>query len=207
MSPKILYVLGNGFDLHHGIKSSYQNYRDWLEINNPSILAEINEIYGEPDNPWWKSFEENLTVFKTDFSNKISEMSEASLVSKLNELVPDLLSEIEEHGSLSKPALERCYAQTRASRLVENIKDSFSDWVKSIDIDKPKSEVFLIDPNENLLALVFNYTRTLERVYAVDYPFVNHIHGKVKDEDDDSDWHDPREFILGHGMTADDMPI
>lgn len=30
---KHLYIIGNGFDLHHGIPSGYQNYRQWLEEN------------------------------------------------------------------------------------------------------------------------------------------------------------------------------
>lgn len=28
---KSLYILGNGFDIHHGINSKYSDYHEWLE--------------------------------------------------------------------------------------------------------------------------------------------------------------------------------
>ncbi len=52
---------------------------------------------------------------------------------------------------------------------------------------------------------MFNYTRSLEKIYGIDYACVNHIHGKVHDDDDDSDWYDPKEYILGHGLSNEDI--
>lgn len=31
--PTTLYVMGNGFDRHHGILCSYINFRDWMKDN------------------------------------------------------------------------------------------------------------------------------------------------------------------------------
>ena len=31
---KSLYILGNGFDIHHGINSKYSDYHEWLEKND-----------------------------------------------------------------------------------------------------------------------------------------------------------------------------
>ena len=41
-----LYIIGNGFDLHHGINSSYRNFRDWLYENEPTVIQDIEEAYG-----------------------------------------------------------------------------------------------------------------------------------------------------------------
>ena len=41
-----LYIIGNGFDLHHGINSSYRNFRDWLYENEPTVIQDIEEANG-----------------------------------------------------------------------------------------------------------------------------------------------------------------
>ncbi len=113
-----LYIIGNGFDLHHKIQSSYTDYRTWLESNDPETLADINEIFGMPELPWWRNFEESLTVFKRSFSTSVNAMTEASLVKELNIINPELLADIESYDTLSKPVLMRCFAQAKAVRLV-----------------------------------------------------------------------------------------
>lgn len=42
---KKLYIIGNGFEIHHGIPSRYSNYRDWLEDNNPDLLERLRNYY------------------------------------------------------------------------------------------------------------------------------------------------------------------
>jgi len=202
----ILYIIGNGFDLHHEIKSSYLSYREWLKDNDQETLNEINEIYGHPSDPWWKSFEESLTVFKKEFTTSIGAMTEGQLIRELDSIDSDVFDEdFIKYGHLDKPYLIRRCAEVKAIRLVNKIKKSFSEWVNDIDIDKPASRVFKINPEENLLALVFNYTRSFEKIYGIDYALVNHIHGKVIDNEDDSDWYNPQEFIIGHGLSMDDI--
>ena len=44
-----LYIIGNGFDMHHGIKSSYSNYRGWLEENDPDLYERLREYYDVDD--------------------------------------------------------------------------------------------------------------------------------------------------------------
>ena len=34
ISMKHLYIIGNGFDLHHEMKTSYPHFREWLEAND-----------------------------------------------------------------------------------------------------------------------------------------------------------------------------
>lgn len=41
---KHLYIIGNGFDIHHKINSSYSNFRDWMENYYPSIL-EMSKMF------------------------------------------------------------------------------------------------------------------------------------------------------------------
>ena len=46
----ILYIIGNGFDLMHGVKSSYYAFRDSLGKRN--LLRETLETYLTPDDIW-----------------------------------------------------------------------------------------------------------------------------------------------------------
>ena len=46
-----LYIIGNGFDLHHGINSSYRNFRNWLYENEPTIIQDMHDV-GHKDNDW-----------------------------------------------------------------------------------------------------------------------------------------------------------
>lgn len=38
---KHLYIIGNGFDLHHGINSSYKNFQEWMHENNPDVIEKL----------------------------------------------------------------------------------------------------------------------------------------------------------------------
>lgn len=43
---KHLYIIGNGFDIHHKINSNYRSFRDWMNECYPSILEDVENVYG-----------------------------------------------------------------------------------------------------------------------------------------------------------------
>ena len=59
-----LYFIGNGFDLHHGLKTSYLNFRDdYIKKKSSVLWNDFLDIYGDApqnDNLWWKDFENML---------------------------------------------------------------------------------------------------------------------------------------------------
>lgn len=58
-----LYVIGNGFDLAHGVPSSYSKFRDWL--GKHSNLRKTLETYIKNDALWW-NLEEALADLDLD---------------------------------------------------------------------------------------------------------------------------------------------
>lgn len=50
-----LVIVGNGFDLHHGIKTSYSHYKDWLTIVHPDLFEQLNR-YIDTSGDWWNDF-------------------------------------------------------------------------------------------------------------------------------------------------------
>ena len=57
---KHLYVIGNGFDIHHCINSSYSDFREWMQEEHPDVMTDFEEAYGECDDEWWADFENQL---------------------------------------------------------------------------------------------------------------------------------------------------
>lgn len=57
---KHLYIIGNGFDCHHGICSSYKAYRTWLQEHHPRLYERLSEFYATDNDEWWWEFELNL---------------------------------------------------------------------------------------------------------------------------------------------------
>ena len=57
---KHLYIIGNGFDLHHRINSSYRSFYEYLADYHPGLLSELNETFIDCDVEWWSDFENNL---------------------------------------------------------------------------------------------------------------------------------------------------
>ena len=41
-----LYIIGNGFDLAHGLKTSYWNFREFLFREYPNFLESFESFYG-----------------------------------------------------------------------------------------------------------------------------------------------------------------
>ena len=54
---KRLYIIGNGFDIAHGIHTDYWNFRTYLEQNYPEFLIEFEKLYDiwqlDDTEPWY----------------------------------------------------------------------------------------------------------------------------------------------------------
>ena len=57
-----LYIIGNGFDLHHGLNTSYKNFRDNVVLKAPNLWKQLIDIYGDDvtKDMWWSDFEAKL---------------------------------------------------------------------------------------------------------------------------------------------------
>lgn len=157
---RTLYIIGNGFDLMHQMKSSYKDFHQWL-IGNSRIdyIAEMQKIFPvfkDGDYLLWSDFEEALgecdieTVAQWSLEDLyITENSISNYVFGSPELIDTLISEI--------------------------VLNGFAEWAQSIEISRHKA----ISLNPNSIFLTFNYTDTLEELYAVPENRILHIHGRA----------------------------
>ncbi len=57
-----LYIIGNGFDLHHGIQSAYKQFGTFVQSNDSELYSLIENYFGA-DNDFWSEFEMRLADF------------------------------------------------------------------------------------------------------------------------------------------------
>ena len=173
-----LFIIGNGFDLAHGIKSSYWNFREWLG-NNRSNLIGMMDIFFSNQRDVWSSIEQAL-----------GEYNEESI---LDYCRPD--EEFDYDHSLSSSARVEDSPMTFFQPVLEEFRDAFRDWVDSIEIRGIK-KLYRLNPDSRYLS--FNYTDTLETEYGITPNQVTHIHGsRLNDE----------EYIIGHNNNRNPSSV
>ncbi len=76
-----LYIIGNGFDMHHGMDTSYLSFAKYLQKKHPNIYDLFLEHFGlpdiKPDTKWdaqWAKFEEVLgQIYADELLDKYAE--------------------------------------------------------------------------------------------------------------------------------------
>lgn len=155
--PDTLYIIGNGFDLHHGLRTSYANFRDdYVKRKCHLLWNDLLNIYGDTpqkDDLWWKDFENMLG--KLDYEN------------------------------LSKSRNGEVLGFIKVRNLMKGkLPPLFGKWIKEIDNQTDVSKIGLIDElDDDALFFTFNYTLLLEKAYLVNDANVWHIHESIKAPD------------------------
>lgn len=201
---KRLFIIGNGFDIAHGLSTRYSDFQNYLEEN----YLEALENY--PTVPWSITMPDGDYGFINDnevvnFLLKIITESEGTgerwsdLENTLGHLDFDecfdwdiLNDDDDDDDDLWHKVYNNEDISTNIYRAVLMIKELFSDWISTIDVcGKEPKEKFnnLIEPDHDLF-LTFNYTETLEQLYKAKN--VYHIHGKQGEE-----------LVFGHGNDDD----
>lgn len=171
-----LYVIGNGFDIHHGINSSYKCYMEWLKDKHKDVYVNLLKYYPQAeDDEWWGDFENNLGLPDIhDYLSNTADFYQPSEddIEKMR-AIDDTGGEFDVHNELGGT--------------LNDVRNTFHDWILSLNHAR-KAAKLNID-TDNSLFLNFNYTKTLEDIYGIHEANILHIHGSIDDD----------EFILGHG--------
>jgi Bacteriophage abortive infection AbiH len=170
-----LIVVGNGFDLYHGIQSSYLRFRDFVKKNDPDVYTALEKyLYLQGDNEW-NQFEKNMANLDAD------------------ELLDEMRMYLGDQGGDWKDSMyhEFQYETGRVTEMLgEKMKQLFLKWILQLDIKHNSNSPRLLMP-KNQLYLNFNYTKSLEKLYAISDKNIFYIHGRALDENS--------QIVLGHG--------
>ena len=171
-----LLVIGNGFDLHHGLKTGYKDYAQFLQEYYPDTIENIQgskyfdgeclDIFDIMD-PFWTDIESNL---RFNFEWMLEETVDG--------YYPDMFEK-------SDARWHR--AEFDSEEKVKEVDTTFTtnalvNWIQSIDVSKAdesrKVAIFSSD-----VFVCFNYTETLEQFYKVSPERILHIHGCISNPD------------------------
>lgn len=174
-----LFIIGNGFDIAHGLKTRYTDFAEYLKINDINIYNKICAIYENlsVEDRLWKNFEktmefidEDLIRMETDFDLEYEDKYDDGLKSMIETQIQNNLIEIAE-------SLFYYFRSWASSIQTKGIK-KLTSKIKGFDEDEDNEDLFL----------TFNYNFLLEESYNVDNSQICHIHNSIDDE-----------LILGHG--------
>lgn len=181
----VLYVIGNGFDLMHGVKSSYYAFRDSLGKRNS--LRGILETYLTPEDIW------------ADFENALAHFNISSMGSQFmvdNWL--DWMDAYAEDAGAAEFYMAVEAAATPIQIVAQELPRRFHMWVESLSVgteDRPLKGLF-----KKGKVLCFNYTEFVETLYGIPEQNVCYIHGCRRKRR-----HHPKDrLILGHMPGASD---
>lgn len=184
-----LYVTGNGFDLHHGLDTSYfsfgyflrshqrESYNNLVEFVGFTDLPEELEQLDNDEHPLWYEFESNLAGLNSQ-----------AVLDAFNDYLPHL-------GDPDFRDRDWHAFDIEMQRILENLTDglftqfaSFISQVKYPELTPDKT----LQLCNNALFINFNYTSTIECYYGIRSSQILYIHGNASLLGD--------KLILGHGI-------
>lgn len=183
MSKESLYIIGNGFDIHHGIGSRYSDFKDYLSDSDHTLHDLVEEFIPLKEN--WSDLEQALADIDVD---SVVDYASQFLVSYGAEDWSD--SYHHDYSYEVKKIVEG---------LSEELKTRFTDWIARLHIPS-QTEVKrnILDLDKAAKYLTFNYTSTLSTIYEVPRANIIFIHGEVGTENQD--------IVLGHAWSPNDIP-
>lgn len=183
MGPSKLFVIGNGFDLHHGIPSSYDHFRYFVQAQNRDVFEAV-ERYLHPRYDW------------ADMETALAEMNPDEIIENLGHFMgsygADEWSDSGHHDFQYEVDLLVKRMSTELQRL-------FGIWIRRLKIPTQlpiNKTVQVLDPTGAFLS--FNYTETLPLAYGIPRENIIYIHGCADQADQD--------LILGHAWKPEHRP-
>ncbi|MDH2473522.1 bacteriophage abortive infection AbiH family protein [Clostridium perfringens] len=185
-----LFIIGNGFDLAHGLKTSYYDFRSYLDEENWEFLSSLESMYGLSIGGWMDHASEEIIK---DVLEKVLWENFESNLSNIDETIIYDGEDIElglEGGDIGVEDTLDDYWEDQYE-FVKRLNDYLVDWVKQIDISNIFKKTNMISEFSNDKFITFNYTLVLESIYNIDKYDILHIHGSL-DKNDNLP-------IIGHG--------
>ena len=185
---KHLYIIGNGFDIFTGLKTSYSDFKRWLEYNYILEYEALTSIYGA-DGDWWNDFENqlgnlNIVQYASDYPSKEKPLS------RISKEVFDKEEPLGKGDGIPHLYQESPCAQ-RLEGLLDILQYCFEKWVQEEQYCFRIQKYTYIE-KKNSFFINFNYTDTLERIYNISEDQVLHIHGRTANNE---------RLVFGHNLS------
>lgn len=178
-----LYVIGNGFDIAHDLRTGYWDFRMFLEENYPYFLQSFERMYDimplDDTEPYYaldaqKRWDKSV---KNKFWNILEKEIGHPDVAEMEGFSSSVLECLDlESGNIGIQDTMDHYWQ-REYGFISKLQAYLKEWITLVDLSgvKPRRKD-LIGNNEDYF-FSFNYTETLEKIYHIEN--ILHIHGGI----------------------------
>ncbi|WP_449431807.1 bacteriophage abortive infection AbiH family protein [Pseudomonas putida] len=183
MTSQTLYIIGNGFDLHHNLPTQYWRFKEYLEKVDQEVYDWI-ESYIAIDDEW------------AHLELALADLDTANIVSDLEGfLVPYSTEDWSDSGHHDF----QFEVDKVATGLSRGLQHHFANWIRSITIpERHEAPQLLGSLDSDAFYLTFNYTSTLTKLYDIPSKNILHIHGEGEQSNS--------ELVLGHAWAAAARP-
>lgn len=162
-----LYIIGNGFDLAHGLPTRFSDLKASLgSYQNRPFFAQMKCFY---------------PALRNDKGYCWSNLESALAVPDLDQILHSCFWHMYNTKNTYEEEQELCY--NKYFSFIDTLRTGISQWMYSInDRLKDKNQLDCFHFTKDDYFLTFNYTATLEVVYSNDITknHILHIHGKVE---------------------------
>ena len=181
---KTLFIIGNGFDIVHGVNSRYTDFKKFLYPKS-KLKYILNNYIAKFD--IWGNLEDSLAFLDRNLLNNLDNFME--ICGNLDEDDEDFSYGQNLYAPIDL-TLEPAYMIT-----VEMPK-LFRKWVTTFQTPAPHSTfVNLFDPNSYYIN--FNNTEFLETVYGINRSQITYIHGNRLNKKEP--------LAFGHGYDTEEL--
>lgn len=180
MKPRKLYVIGNGFDLWHGIPSSLAQFKKYVQMNDRDVYQEVEEYLPTADD--W-----------SDLERAFADIDVNALIDNMGHFMGSYGADDWSDSSHHDFQYE---IGNVVERLSAGLRLRFAEWIRKLPIPSPataEKRLALVD--KDAVFFSFNYTNTLSALYGVSPERILFIHGYAELAES--------ELILGHAWHPD----
>lgn len=178
MKPRKLYVIGNGFDLWHGIPSSLAEFKQYVQATDSDIYREV-ESYLPTQDDW------------SDLEQALADMDVDALIDNLGHFMTSYGAEDWSDAGHHDFQYE---VRNAVERLSTGLRLRFSEWIRKLPIPtSATAQKQLARLDTDAVFFSFNYTNTLGSLYGVPPEKILFIHGCANLPDND--------LVLGHAWN------
>ena len=182
METERLYIIGNGFDLHHSMKTSYPDFCRYVKENDPELTNFLEMYFYLNTNKdyLWTDFEKDLGSFDHELFLSDNDNTDPMHDNFKPSFVYGLEDDLLEQGK----------------QMTKRIKEAFYGWL--LEVEYPDENKCPLQLDIKSLFLSFNYTETLQKLYSVSRDNILHIHHAIENYGND--------LIFGHNIVLNDEP-
>lgn len=180
---KTLYIIGNGFDLYHKMKSSFSDFKNYVaEKNKPVFDAVERYLIPNSEKQEWSDLEQALGCLDLD------------------EIIDDVSPFMESYGSEDWEECAHYDAQFETEKVTRHLSSELmkllTQWASQLNKTTPAHITLNLDKYASYIS--FNYTDTLINPYEIPAKNILFIHGRKSTNE---------KLIMGHSSHPEDNPL